>query len=217
MVIGMRPRLKRPRRNRWWSRPYHHARSVSGLPPEGALSPERVTLPGSYPGSRMPRVIGAAVVHGRIRPSLPSTRRGTRAYSAGITRRRTASARTLTTWWRCRTGSPVDWTQDTQACQDPSRSCFSQHSRCATPLPTSSTIGGDHGRRPGNSSSCAATGQEYETKFYCSRSCLPGRMDRGVCGSGAERALPGQTRRPGNSRRRRVAQSQAGAGGLAMA
>ena len=30
MVIGMRPRLRRPRRNRWCSRPYQHARSVSG-------------------------------------------------------------------------------------------------------------------------------------------------------------------------------------------
>jgi hypothetical protein len=53
--------------------------------------------------------MGAAAVHGRIWPSLPSTRRGTRAYAAGFSRRRTASARTLTTWWRCRTGSPVDW------------------------------------------------------------------------------------------------------------
>jgi len=52
-------------------------------------------------------VIGPAAVHGRIRPSLPSTRRGTRTYAAGFSKRRTASARTLTTWWRCRTGSPV--------------------------------------------------------------------------------------------------------------
>jgi hypothetical protein len=171
----------------------------------------------SYPGSWVPRVIGAAAVHGRIRPSLPSTRRGTRAYAAGCSKRRTASARTLTTWWRCRTGFPVDWTQDTQACQDPSRSCCSQHSRCATPLPTSSTIGGDHGWRPGSSSFCAATGLGYEITFYRSRSCLPGRMDRRPCGASTELTLPGQTRRPRNSRRRLVARSDTGPSGLARA
>ena len=54
--------------------------------------------PGSYSGSWVPRVMAETAVHGRIRPSLPSTRRGTRAYAAGFSRRRTASARTLTTW-----------------------------------------------------------------------------------------------------------------------
>jgi hypothetical protein len=50
MVIGMRPRLRGPRRNRWCSRRYRHGRFVSGVPPEGALSPKRVIVPGLLPG-----------------------------------------------------------------------------------------------------------------------------------------------------------------------
>ena len=50
MVIGMRPRPRGPLRNRWCSGPYQHARSVSGVPPEDALSPERVIMPGLLPG-----------------------------------------------------------------------------------------------------------------------------------------------------------------------
>ena len=86
-------------------------------------------------------------VHGRIWPSRPSVRRGTFLYASGFSRRRTPSARTLTTWWRWRAGSPVDWTQETHAYQLPSRSCLSQHSRWPIAPPVISTMGGDQGVR----------------------------------------------------------------------
>src|SRR5690348_422133 len=96
-------------------------------------------------------------VHGRIWPSRPSVRRGTFLYASGVSRRRTPSARTLTTWWRWRAGSPVDWTQETHAYQVPSRSCLSQHSRWPIAPPVISTMGGDQGVRAYSPPSCAAT------------------------------------------------------------
>ncbi len=96
-------------------------------------------------------------VHGRIWPSRPSVRRGTLLYAPGVSRGRTPSARTLTTRWRWRTGSPVDWTQETHAYQVPSLSCLSQHSRWPITPPVISTMGGDHGVRAYSPPSCAAT------------------------------------------------------------
>ena len=96
-------------------------------------------------------------VHGRIWPSRPSVRRGTFLYASGFSRRRTPSARTLTTWWRWRAGSPVGITQETHAYQVPS---------CSVSLPAQQVAdraaGHLHdGRRPRRagikSVSCAAT------------------------------------------------------------
>jgi len=94
-----------------------------------------------------------------------TVRFGTPLYASGFSRRRMPSARTLTTWWRWRTGSPVDWTQDTHAYQVPSRSCRSQHSRWPIPPPVISTMGGDGGVRPYSPPSCSATSLRYETTF----------------------------------------------------
>ena len=73
----------------------------------------------------MPGVLGAAGVHGRICPSPSSVRRGTRAYISGFSKRRIASARTLTTWWLDHRQFPADWIQETKAYQDQPRSAGS--------------------------------------------------------------------------------------------
>jgi hypothetical protein len=78
---------------------------------------------------------------------------------------RSAPARTQTMMCRWRTGSPVECTQEIQACHDPSRSWRSQHSRCPTGPPVSSTIGGDAGLRPYSPPSRSTTVSGYETKF----------------------------------------------------
>jgi hypothetical protein len=78
---------------------------------------------------------------------------------------RSAPARTQTIMCRWRTGSPVECTQEIQACHDPSRSWRSQHSRCPTGPPVSSTIGGDAGLRPYGPPSRSTTVSAYETKF----------------------------------------------------
>ena len=115
----------------------HRDLAVSGRPAD------KVRLEGGSAASRA----HADGVHGRIRPSRPSVRRGTLLYASWFSRRRRPSARTLTTRWRWRTGLPVDW-REIHARQLPSLLCCSQHSRCATaPLPRISTIGGDHGVR----------------------------------------------------------------------
>jgi hypothetical protein len=78
---------------------------------------------------------------------------------------RSAPARTQTIMCRWRTGSPVECTQEIQACHDPSRSWRSQHSRCPTGPPVSSTIGGDAGLRPYGPPSRSTTVLGYEIKF----------------------------------------------------
>jgi hypothetical protein len=74
-------------------------------------------------------------------------------------------ARTLTILWTGRL--PLAWIHETHAHHDPSRSCFSQHSRCPIAPPASSTSGGHHGGCP------PTTPVSEDTFGYGKPACTP--------------------------------------------
>ncbi len=116
--------------------------------------------------------------HGLISPSLPRTRLGTDEYASGCSSGRRLPARTSTTL--CTWRPPDCWTQETQACHEPSRSCISQASRWPTIPPLISTIGGHQG------ASRRLIRLVFEFQFYLSRlSCGEARPHGAVVTVGA--------------------------------